>query len=110
MKRLQVLHNKVMKFETRMKHGTPTNTLLSLTNRLSVQQLVAHYSMTQGYRVVNTRQPHHHFQRFVTKNRTGPGTTSLQKKWIEFKLSVGRGSFFYQASRLWAGLPSNIQS
>ena len=110
MRKLQILQNKVMRIQTRMKYDTPTNTLLAKTNTLSVHQSVAYYSLTQMYSVITSQQPHHHFQRLVEEDKTGPRTRSLQEKRIEFELSAGRGSFFYQASRLWAALPSNVKS
>ena len=110
MRRIQVLQNKVMRIETNMKYGTPTSTLLAKTNNLSVHQLVAYYSMTQVYGVINSQQPQHHYKRLVTEIQTGPGTRSLQEKRFEFRLSFGRGSFFYQASRLWAALPFSLKS
>ena len=110
MRKLQVLQNKVLRLQTRMTYGTPTNTLLAKANNLSVHPLIAYYSMTQVYKVISTKQPYHHFKRLITEYNEGPGTRSLHDKRIEFNLSIGRGSFFYQASSLWAALPENVKA
>ena len=110
MRKLQVLQNKVMRLETRLPTGTPTSVLLEKTGNLSVHQLIAYYSMTQVYKIIINKQPHHHYQRLVTEELTDTGTWSCKPKRVDFKLSLSRGSFFYQASRLWAALPVNIQN
>ena len=86
MRKLQVLQNKVLGLQTRMTYGTPTSTLLVKANQLSVHQLIASYSMTLVYKVISTKQPHHHFKRLVTEDNVGPGTRSLQEKRIKFNL------------------------
>ena len=84
MRRLQVIQNKVMKIQTNMKYGTPTNILLKKTNSLSVHQLIAHYSMTQVYKVMKSQQPHYHYKRLVEVENDGPGTRSAKEKRVEF--------------------------
>ena len=108
MRKLQVLQNKVLRLQTRMPYGTPTSNLLAKANQLSVHQLIAYYSMTKVYKIISSKQPHH-YKRLVTDDIVGPGTRSLQDYIIEFKLYIGRGRFFYRASRLWAALPDNVK-
>lgn len=110
MRRLQTLQNKVMRLESRMEYNTPTATLLKKTNSLSVHQMVAMYTMTQMYSVVRSQQPKYHYNRLVTTQPIGPETRSEIYKSVEFDLSISRGSFFYQSSRLWAALPPGIRN
>ena len=109
MRKLQTLQNKVMRMESRMDYNTPTTTLLDKTNSLSVHQLVAQYMLTQMYKVVETQQPQYHYSRLVVEDMGGPARRSRKEVKIEFNLSLSRGSFFYQASRLWAALPAQLK-
>ena len=110
-RRLQVLHNKCMRLQTRKDRSTPTTTLLQLTNSLSVHQMIAHKSLVQTYNVQLNQAPKYHYERLFSHGSVqeqGTRATTNQNTRIEFSKTVGRGSFFYQASRLWNALPVGI--
>ena len=105
MRRLQVLQNCVMRLMTRLEFGTSTEELCRRSNNLSVHQLVAYHSVNQVYRIYNTQRPSYHYNRLFHPARTG--TTAAR---IDFRLSLSRSSFFFQASRLWNLLPDLLKT
>ena len=111
MRKLQILQNKVMRLESKsdMYSVHPTTILFDKTKSLSVHQMFAMYTLTQTYKVMNTQQPKYHYTRLVTDSVVGPETRSDRDRLVEFDLSISRGSYFYQSSRLWAALPSRIK-
>ena len=113
LRKLQVLHNKCMRLQTGKDRNTSCTTLLSLTNSLSVHQMIAHKSAIQVYNVSKNEAPKYHFQRLFPSNRSQDNqetrsTSNLDTR-VEFTRTIGRGSFFYQGSRLWSALPLNIK-
>ena len=113
LRKLQVLHNKCLRLQTGKDRSTPTVTLLNLTNSLSVHQMIAHRSVVQVYNVHQNQAPKYHFERLFSH---GPlqepqetrATANMNRR-LEFLKTVGRGSFFYQSSRLWSALPLSIK-
>ena len=57
LRKLQVLHNKCMRLQTGKDRNTSCTTLLSLTNSLSVHQMIAHKSAIQVYNVSKNEAP-----------------------------------------------------
>jgi hypothetical protein len=108
MRKLQILQNKV-RLESKCVHYTPTATLLDKTKSLSVHQMIAIYTLTQTYKVMNTQLPKYHYTRLVRKTLVGPETRSEKDRLVDFNLSISRGSYFYQSSRLWAALHPRIK-
>ena len=109
MMRLQVMQNKTMRLETNLGYRTPTTELLSRTRKLSVHQMVAYSTAVQMFNISRTKEPKYHYDRlfdgqddFLTRGGAG--------KRVEMKLSLGRSSFFYQGSRIWAALPGYLKS
>ena len=114
LRKLQVLHNKCMRLQTGKDRNTSCTTLLSLTNSLSVHQMIAHKSAIQVYNVSKNEAPKYHFRRLFPSNRSQDNqetrsTSNLDTR-VEFSRTIGRGSFFYQGSRLWSALSLNINS
>ena len=110
MNRLQVLQNKVMRIQTSDSFRTPTSTLLQKTRQLSIHQMVAYHTAVQTYNIEKNRAPRYHFERlFGSQTDHNPPETRHGHHRVEFKLSLTRGSFFYQASRVWAALPTQIK-
>ena len=99
LRKLQVLHNKCMRLQTGKDRNTSCATLLSLTNSLSVHQMIAHKSAIQVYNISKNQAPKYHFDRLFPSNNSR----------VEFSRTIGRGTFFYQGSRLWSALPLNIK-
>ena len=113
LRKLQVLHNKCMRLQTGKDRNTSCTTLLSLTNSLSVHQMIAHKSAIQVYNVSKNEAPKYHFCRLFPSNRSQDNqetrsTSNLDTR-VKFSRTIGRGSFFYQGSRLWSALPLNIK-
>ena len=110
MRKLQVLQNKLMRLESGLDYETPTKTLLEHCNYLSVHQLVAYHSGLQISKIVASHQPKYHFNRLQNINTRESRATLDNRTFIDFKLSTGRSSFFYQASRIWNLIPEDIKS
>ena len=112
MKKLQVLQNKTMRLETNQGYRTPTKELLTRTGKLSVHQMVAHSTAVQVYNIRRTQEPKYHYQRLFTGQEDTGGTRGGGdgERRVEFKLSLGRASFFYQGARIWGALPGFLKT
>ena len=112
MKQLQVLQNKTMRIQTKDDYRTPTSILLKKTNQLSIHQMVAYYTAVQVYNIFNTKEPKYHYHRLFgsSEEENPPESRSRNHRRVDFKLSLARGSFFYQGSRLWAAIPQNLKN
>ena len=107
MRRLQVLQNKCMRLETKMEYRTPTTELLKRTGKLSVHQLVAYSTAVQMFNISRSQEPSYHFERLFRRPDM-PNRWGAEKR-VDFKLSLGRASFFYQGTRMWAALPGFVK-
>ena len=104
MKKLQVLQNSTLRLILKQNYDTPTTTLISTANVLSVNQLVAYNLLVQTYKIKETKQPTYHHQRLFGReenNQLGTRSMTGGDHRIEFRLSQTRCSFFYMASNLW---------
>ena len=108
MKRLQVLQNKVMRLETNSDYKTPTMELLNKTRKLSVHQMIAYSVAVQVFNISRSLEPKYHYNRLFSSTQDA-STRSGDLKRIDFSLSLGRASFFYQGARLWGSLPGNLK-
>ena len=106
MRRLQVLQNKTMRIQTNDGHRTPTTLLLQKTRQLSIHQMVAYHSAVQVYNIAKNKEPKYHYNRLfgANENQQQPDTRHDHLQ-VNFQLSLARGSFFYQSSKIWAALP-----
>ena len=114
LRKLQVLQNKILRLISGMDYDTPVPTLLKVCNELSVHQLIAYHTVCQVYKIQRTKEPMYHYNRLFgdqseKQNRTKIRGSEMSAKQIEFDLSLARGSFFYQGSRIWNLLPHNIK-
>ena len=112
LRKLQVLHNKCLRLQTRQDRSTSTTTLLNLTKSLSVHQMIAHKTVVQVYNVHQNQAPKYHYDRLFTRGAIldldETRINNLNTR-VEFSKTAGRGSFFYQGSRLWSALPLGIK-
>ena len=108
MQRLQALQNKSLRLVNWTDRSTPTSELLRSTDALSVHQLGAYLSLVQVFKIRQTRQPEYHYRRLFNGSDTDNGGVNGRSR-VEFGLSLSRGSFFYQGSRLWSALPGNFK-
>ena len=110
MRKLQVLQNKLMRLETGQDYETPTKDLLKSCNYLSVHQMVAYHSSLQIPKILSSQKPKYHANRIKNdKNRDTRANTENLKQ-INFMKSLGKSSFFHQATRIWNLVPINIKS
>ena len=109
MRKLQVLQNSVMRITTSSRYDTPTSELLQKSNQLSIHQLMGYHTATQVYNIKQNRFPLYHFRRLFGENNGLRSGSNLESR-VEFRKSLGRGSFFYQGSRLWNLLPQALKT
>ena len=109
MRKMQVLQNSVMRITTNSRYDTPTSELLSKSNQLSVHQLTAYHTACQVFNIRRNQFPPYHMQRLFGEQNSLRSGTSLESR-VEFKSSLGRGSFFYYGSRLWNFLPHSAKT
>ena len=112
MRKLQVLQNSTLRLMLGKRYDYPTSSLLYESNSLSVNQTVAYSIMCQVWKIKTTTQPKYHYERlFGRLMNPEVSTRSIvsQETRINFKLSMGRGSFFYLGSNLWNSLPITIR-
>ena len=110
MRRLQTLQNSALRILTRKPYDTPTVSLLQASSQLSVHQLVAYHSAVQVYKIKETQQPKYHYTRlFNSRPSTSTRTAQNQDIRIDFHLSLSRGSFFFQSSRVWNSIPQHLK-
>ena len=107
MRKLQILQNSALRLLLRKPRETPVKNLLKESKQLSVHQLVAYHTATQTYKVFKNEEPSYHHDRLFG-NITYEGTRSSTR--VDFDLSLGRKSFFYQASRIWNCIPQQIKT
>ena len=109
------MQNKCLQLVTDSDYKTPTASLLQKTHSISVHQQTAQLMLSQVYNIFTTKAPAYHYNRLFLGNHSGNtletrSTDDFSINRINFKLSLGRTNFFYQASRLWASLPDHIKS
>ena len=113
MKKLQVLQNSTLRLLLDKKYDTPTSILLGDSKSLSVNQMVAHTILCQVWKIKKSAQPEYHFERLFggRPEHMNIGTRSAANNdlQVNFRLSVGRGSFFYLATNLWNSIPTEIR-
>ena len=113
MNKLQILQNKIMRLMTNSDRYTPTSELLRKTRSLSEHQLGDFHTLVQVFKTYQTGEPVYHFERlFLTQECHSDHISTrshenLQTR-IEFGLSLGRSSFFYQGANLWTALPVSV--
>ena len=107
MRKLQILQNSALRLLLRKPRETPVKNLLKESKQLSVHQLVAYHTATQTYKVFKNEEPRYHHDRLFG-NITYEGTRSSTR--VDFDLSLGRKSFFYQASHIWNCIPQQIKT
>ena len=113
MRKMQVLHNSVMRIMSNERYDTPTTTLLQKTNQLSIHQLVAYHSGNQVYNINKNKFPKYHYRRLfgieIEPENIETRSLTNQVSRIDFNSSLARGSFFFQASRMWNALPTSVK-
>ena len=112
MRKLQTLQNKTLRLETCLDRSTPTETLISATNSLSVHQLAAKSCLVQVFNIQKNKKPRYHHDCLFGSSCLGNPQTSLRSSdtnntRIDYNHSL---CFFFQGSRLWSSLPPDVKN
>ena len=107
--RLQSIQNKAVRLNYYRDRSFPTKQLLKESHQLSINQLIAYHISVQTFKIRLSKKPEYHYHRLF-KEDTNTRTRSDNIRRVEFRLNLGRSSFFYQANRLWTALPNNIKN
>ena len=114
MRKLQVLQNKSLRLISGLGYEASTKLLLTSCNALSVHQLVVYHTACQTYKIKQSKYPTYHYERLFRnpsfKDSLNTRYTKNEIKRIDFKLSVARSSYFYQAPQVWSSLPKYVKS
>ena len=108
-RKLQVLQNTVMRIITGLPTLTPTTTLLSKTNSLSIQQLIAKNTLLMVYKIVKTSRPKYLSDRLKQTDRRETQRNVGKLKVPNYNLSLGREGFLMQGSLLYNKLPVSLR-
>ena len=109
MRKLQVLQNSALRLLLNKPRDTPVTTLLQESKEMSVHQLVAYHTANQCYKVHKNQEPSYHFKRLSSDHPNQRTRSNLETR-IDFDLSLGRISFFYQAAHIWRSIPYQIKT
>ena len=109
MRKMQVIQNSVMRLTTNSRYDTPTSELLAKSNQLSIHQLMAFQTSCQVYNIYKNQFPPYHFKWLFGEPHQLRSGSNLESR-VEFRTSLGRGSFFYQGSRIWNYLPHTAKT
>ena len=111
MNRLQVLQNKALKLVNYEDRSIPTVQLLNSTSSQSVHQLGAYLTLSQVFKIKESKLPEYHYERLFGNCDQMVNIRSLDfnQKNVNFDLTLSRGSFFYQGSKLWTALPRELK-
>ena len=111
MNRLQVLQNKALRLVNYEDRSIPTVQLLNSTSSLSVHQLGAYLTLSQVFKIKESKLPEYHYERLFGNCDQMVNIRSLDfnQKNVNFDLTLSRGSFFYQGSKLWTALPRELK-
>ena len=126
MNKIQVLQNKQMRLVSRSGYDTPRVDLLRKCNQLSVKQLVVYHVLCQTHKIFHSKLPDYHYRKLFRESRNQRVGNRSQSQIVEgdedilvsnksatiidYKKSISRGTFFYQASKLWNSLPTLIRN
>ena len=106
------MQNSVMRVETSSRYDESVASLLVKTKQLSVHQKIAYYTLNQVYNISKHEAPAYHYRRLfgggAALNINTRSTANFESR-VEFVTSLARGSFFYQASRLWSSIPVQMK-
>ena len=110
MRRLQTLQNKVLRMLTRSDRLVSTDQLMTMSNSLSVHQLGAYHIALQVFKTYRTGKPVYHYNKlFGQQQHQSARSAANMECRVNYRLSTSRGSFFFQAARLWTALPTGLK-
>ena len=109
--KLQVLQNSLNRLLLEERHDTPTEVLLTKTNSLSIQQMIAYHSTLLAYKIVQTGKPSYLKEKLQEKKGTmklrgKSGSINIQNK----KLTISKEGFTYRAAVLLNKLDEEVRN
>ena len=109
--KLQVLQNKLNRLLTGTENHTPTAELLSLTDSMSVHQMIAYQTLVTTHKIVNSGKPTYIAQKMKTRvpsmklrGRLG----SIQQAGCS--LSITKEGFIYRGANLFNKISENLRN
>ena len=108
---LQKLQNWAARLVTKQNWNTTTLSNLSQCGWLSIQQLIAYYSLLQVFKSRKEKLPLHLYKKFsnefIYKTRLAKGN-GIEHNRI-YRSELGKQNFSYRTTQLWNQLPNNIR-
>ena len=106
-KMIQVIQNKAARMVTKRSWYTPTRTLLTQCNWLSVRQLVFLHTAVLIWKVMKSKSPKNLYSEFKMSNtRSGlHGTLAIPA----YQTALGRNSFMVKGMMIWNTVPIEIR-
>ena len=107
--KLQILMNKVLRSLTGLPRDTPVTTLIARSGHLSVHQRTALFTVVSVYKSLKNKEPHYTCSTLEPRpipSRILRHQTNCHS--VDYSLSISRGSFMYQGSKLYNQLPPEL--
>mgnify|MGYP001179234605 FL=1 len=110
--KLQVLQNSVNRLITGARQGTATADLLENTKSLSVQQMIAFYTLIMVHKITMTGKPDYLAKRLSLRQENlrelrGWGGRTVETP--DYSLETSRAGFVYRGGRLYNSLSRNLR-
>ena len=108
--RLQVLQNQVNRILTGANKRTSTLELLTTTNTLSVQQMIALQTLILTYKIIQTKKPAYLADKIkFDENVQNLRSKSVTLKQVQYRLNQSREGFVYRGILLFNKMEENIR-
>ena len=110
--KLQVLQNSVNRLITGARQGTATADLLENTKSLSVQQMIAFYTLIMVHKITMTGKPDYLAKRLSLRQENARELRGWGGRTVEipdYSLETSRAGFVYRGGRLYNSLSRNLR-
>ena len=110
--KLQVLQNSVNRLITGARHGVATADLLSDTNTLSVQQMIAYYTLIMVHKITITQKPTYLADRLRLRREGERELRAWGGRTVEipnYSLETSKAGFVYRGGRLYNSLSRSLR-
>ena len=109
---LQVLQNSVNRLITGARHGVATTELLASTNSLSVQQMVAYYTLIMVHKITKTGKPSYLARKLKLREEGERELRGWGGRTVEvpdYSLEASRAGFVYRGGRLYNSVTRSLR-
>jgi hypothetical protein len=109
---LQILQNSVNRLITGARHGVATADLLSSTNTLSVQQMVAYYTLIMVHKITMTGKPTYLAGRLKLRQEDERELRGWGGRTVDipgYSLETSRAGFVYRGGRLYNSVSRSLR-